>query len=156
MRRRTLHQLGINLISNLKIRLPVGFGNETRFDSRLSFDSLMPLLSLRDCADGNIWVSRYVRRKSDDTFLCVMTRGGVDSVRKRDKGASLQRFLCCVPGIVEKGPHSRVEIVLHSCFNRMRPGVLHRNAFLSPIFMVQHPGYDDEKGPIVAFSDNAQ
>lgn len=143
--------LEISLIPNFDIELSVGFDSETRFDGKFCLIFSTLFLSLRDCTNGDIWVSLNLRKKSEEEFLCVMAHDSVDSVRKRDKGASLQRFLCCVSGIVERGPHSRVEIVLHSCFNRMRPGVLHRNAFLSPIFMVQHPGYDDEKAPLSHF-----
>ena len=46
MRRRTLHQLGINLISNLGSRLPVSFGSVTRF--KLCFRSLdaVPIVAI--------------------------------------------------------------------------------------------------------------
>lgn len=121
--------LEISLIPNFDIGLSVGFDSETRFDGKLCSIFSTLFLSLRDCTNGDIWVSLNLRKKSEEEFLCVMAHDSVDSVRKRDKGASLQRFLCCVSGIVERGPHSRVEIVLHSCFNRMRPGVLYRNAF---------------------------
>lgn len=122
MRRRTLHQLGINLISNLGSRLL----SVLVVRLVLSFVSVVStlFLSLRYCIDGDIWVSLTLRRKSDDAFLCVIAHDNIDSVRKGDKGASLQKFLCCVTGIVERGPHFRGGIEPLSCFDRMRLGVL--------------------------------
>ena len=95
--------LEISLIPNFDIGLSVGFDSETRFDGKLCLIFSTLFLSLRDCTNGDIWVSLNLRKKSEEEFLCVMAYDSVDSVRKRDKGASLQRFLCCVPGIVERG-----------------------------------------------------
>lgn len=80
--------LEISLIPNFDIGLSVGFDSETRFDGKLCLIFSTLFLSLRDCTNGDIWVSLNLRKKSEEEFLCVMAHDSVDSVRKRDKGAS--------------------------------------------------------------------
>ena len=64
--------LEISLIPNFDIGLSVGFDSETRFDGKFCLIFSTLFLSLRDCTNGDIWVSLNLRKKSEEEFLCVM------------------------------------------------------------------------------------